>query len=110
MGGITEAKQSIDKQQDMILEQGRESEKHRLAHQIYEDICQLERFEANNLTKSLDLDVNTRLSKNTSYVNLRTAQQFRNRSNRIEEARRKVEKDVEFHEPDSETEAEKLIK
>lgn len=50
------------------------------------------------------------LAKNETYINPRTAQMLRIRLNQIEEARKKVEKDVEFRKIGGETEAEKLIK
>lgn len=54
--------------------------------------------------------MNNWLAKNESYVNPRTAQVMRLRIKSIEEARRRVEKDVELQKIEDETEAERLIR
>ena len=73
MGGINEFISSIDNKKNIIMETGRESNKHHVAHKIYEKIYKDERKKAAELTKCLQEDVNSWLSKNTSYVNLWTA-------------------------------------
>lgn len=54
--------------------------------------------------------MNNWLAKNESYVNPRTAQVIRLRTKQIEDARRRVEKDVALPKTEDETEAERLIR